>query len=297
MTDDVFMCKRCGYETSLKGNIVKHLKKKLPCDVVLEDISRDVLIAEIPYKQYDNKTLKCKYCETMFTCQPNRSRHMKTCKNKPIIDTTEKHNDDQTKRIEELEKLCRSLQKQLLATKAHTINNTNTNNTVNTTNHNINNIHVYPPKENKLKNFGFENMEAIPTSLIRDLFMDLRVRDLMENLHCDPDYPENHNIKIKSTKRNVMEIYRNDKWDVITSANGVDELIMQAHKIFKNFYRNHKAEVHEDMTEEETEEVLDRLDDMGRIRNVNTRDSKIIKKYKEELFCMLESFRKQYYIS
>jgi hypothetical protein len=30
--------------------------------------------------------------------------------------------------------------------------------------------------------------------------MDLRFRELLANLHCDPNYPENQNVRIKASK-------------------------------------------------------------------------------------------------
>ena len=137
---------------------------------------------------------------------------MKTCKNKSI---------------EELKDICKDLQDKLNQVQSFTINNINTIN---------NNIVVTAGLNKDLKNFGFENMDALPVSLVRDLFMDLKFRDLLENLHCDPDYPENHNIRIKSIKRNVMEVYRNDKWDIVSFVNGLNELLLQGHRIFKHFY-------------------------------------------------------------
>jgi hypothetical protein len=186
---------------------------------------------------------------------------MKTCKNKSI---------------EELKDICKDLQDKLNQVQSFTINNINTIN---------NNIVVTAGLNKDLKNFGFENMDALPVSLVRDLFMDLKFRDLLENLHCDPDYPENHNIRIKSIKRNVMEVYRNDKWDIVSFVNGLNELLLQGHRIFKHFYKKNKEVVLEDMSEQELSEILCNLDD---IENMN---KSALKPLHEELQFMLESFK------
>jgi hypothetical protein len=51
-------------------------------------------------------------------------------------------------------------------------------------------------------------MDAIPETLISTLFMDLRFRELLANLHCDPNYPENqmYNKSIKEILWKYLEI-------------------------------------------------------------------------------------------
>jgi hypothetical protein len=45
--------------------------------------------------------------------------------------------------------------------------------------------------------------------------MDLRQRT-RANLHCDPNYPENQNVRIIKSIKEAMEIFRNNKWDLMT---------------------------------------------------------------------------------
>ena len=138
----------------------------------------------------------------------------------------------------------------------------------------------------KLKDFGRENMEALPESLISSLFMDLRFRELLSQLHCDPNYPENQNVRIKSIKRNTMEIFRNNKWDIVTFTKGLNELLLQGHKIFKEYYKNDKDRIlREDMSEEDLREILTQLD---KIENLNKTE---IKPLMEDLQLMLEEFK------
>lgn len=84
MENSLFSCRRCGYKTNIRCNLVSHLKKAKTCTAILEDIPRDVLIYGIPKASSKNKTFKCNYCDATFTAQSNTSRHMKTCKNKSI---------------------------------------------------------------------------------------------------------------------------------------------------------------------------------------------------------------------
>ena len=169
-----------------------------------------------------------------------------------------------------------SLQKQ--QTKIEKLETHPHNTTNNNTQINLNGI--------KLRDFGNENMNAIPESLVSTLFMDLRFRELLANLHCDPNYPENQNVRIKSIKRNTMEIFRNNKWDLMTFTNGLTELLLQGHKIFKEYYQNDKNRIlNEDMTEDELNEILCQLD---KIELLNKNE---IKPLKEDIQLMLEEYK------
>jgi hypothetical protein len=128
-------------------------------------------------------------------------------------------------------------------------------------------------------------MNALPESLISTLFMDLRFRELLANLHCDPNYPENQNVRIKSMKRNTMEIFRNNKWDIMTFTNGLTELLLQGHKIFKDYYKNDKARIlNEDMSEDELKEILNQLDKIEKLNKTE------IKPLIEDIQMMLEEY-------
>jgi hypothetical protein len=131
-------------------------------------------------------------------------------------------------------------------------------------------------------------MEAVPKNLIESFFMDLQFRELLENLHCDPNFPENHNIRIKSLKREVVEVYMNNTWNAMSFVNGLNELLLQGQRIFKSYYRNDKERIiEEDMNESHLLELIQKLDD---IENLNEREIKPIRK---ELQLMLESHRNQ----
>jgi len=171
------------------------------------------------------------------------------------------------------------LKKEIYNLKSLIINNT-------TNNQQINNINVSLPNNIKLRDFGKENMAALPDSLISSLFMDLRFREILANLHCDPNYPENQNVRIKSAKRNTMEIYRNNKWDIMTFAKGLTELLLQGHKIFKTYYEKDKDRILEDdMSEQEIKDVLSQLDQIEKLNKEELRPLLI------ELQMMLEEYR------
>lgn len=129
-------------------------------------------------------------------------------------------------------------------------------------------------------------MDAIPESLVSSLFMNLRFKELLANLHCDPNFPENQNIRIKSVKRNTMEIYRNNKWDIVTFTKGLTDLLLQGHKIFTDYCNKDKKRIlEEDMDECDLRDLLSQLQ---KIQDLNKSE---IKPFIEDLQMMLEEYR------
>jgi hypothetical protein len=270
---DIYSCERCGYETKHKHSLFSHYQRKKQCIANISDKPINILMDSLITKN-ETGLYQCNYCNRKFNNKCNMLKHKKICKHK-----AEEPNQEMLKMQQQIETLI--LQNNeinnemlLIKTKASSINNT-TNNTQNITNINV-----------KLNNFGKENMDAIPESLIGTLFMDLRFRELLANLHCDPNYPENQNVRIKSIKRNTMEIFRNNKWDIMTFTNGLTELLLQGHKIFKDYYKNDKVRIlDEDMSEQEIKDALIQLERIEKL----SKDE--IKPLLIDLQMMLEEYR------
>jgi hypothetical protein len=246
-------CKRCGCSFTLKNNLKNHINKKTQCDPIISNMSRDDLLDDIDTQK---TCFICELCDKTFSSKQGKYQHKQKC-----IISHEKNNIIK------------------LQTQIDEIRNINITNN----NQQINNINITIPK---LNDFGRENMDAIPETLVSTLFMDLRFRELLANLHCDPNYPENHNVRIKSIKRNTMEIFRNNKWDIMTFSKGLTELLLQGHKIFKEYYKKDKDRIlEEDMNESEIREVLDQLDQIEKL----SKDE--LKPLLEDLQMMLEEYR------
>jgi hypothetical protein len=271
----MYSCKRCNYSTKYKNCLIQHLNNKKQCEVLNEDIERTVLLDQITKKEYNIITYNCEFCNKKFNSKPNMYRHKKTCSHRiNIIDTLTDLKNQNDKLILELN----NIKKETII-----LNSTINNNTRNITNNNTQNINITVPK---LKDFGMENMDALPDTLISTLFMNLRFRELLANLHCDPNYPENQNVRIKSIKRNTMEIFRNNKWDIMTFTKGLTELLLQGHKIFKDYYKNDKERIlEEDMNEDEIKEVLNQLDQIEKLNKEELRPLLV------DLQMMLEEYK------
>ena len=253
---------------------MNHLNRKKKCEPIIQDIETDELIKELIIVKDLIKSFKCDFCDKIFSSSQGKYQHKRLCKKNPI--NNKELPFQQSDEINELKKEIGEL-KNLI------IKNTTNNNTTNNINNTQNNINVTIPK---LKNFGWENMEAIPESLISSLFMNLRFKELLANLHCDPNFPENQNVRIKSVKRNTMEIYRNNKWDIVTFTKGLTDLLLQGHKIFTDYCNKDKKRIlEEDMDEQDLREILSQLQ---KIQDLNKSE---IKPLIEDLQMMLEEYR------
>lgn len=256
-----FTCKRCGHSFSTKSNYLVHLRRKSPCKVTLEDIDPQAIIAELLPPPQQTRFI-CDYCHKCFSSRQNRWRHIQDCEkhiDHHILINKESSNNDMIRqlltKVDELQKYIHS-QNQHVGT-----NNINANNV--NIQQNIITLPSQTDKKSFLKEFGCENMEAIPDDLVSSCFMFLKYRELLENLHCDPNYPENHNIRIKSVKRNMMEIYKNKKWNVVTLNEGLTELIQQGTRIFQMYARKNEDKIiEEDMSQAELAELMSKLQEL-----------------------------------
>ena len=282
MTDSkLFTCERCGYETILRNNLITHLKRKKTCKAVLCDVPNETLINQLVRPK--NGTT-CDRCGNVYANRQNLSRHRKTC-NVPSTHTNVVQNkleemqliiDKQQNEINELtfggEQLLREL-KELKNLCSNQINNINIQQNI-----------VVNEATEKIRDFGCENMKSIPPFFISNCFLDLKYRDLLENLHFDPDYPENNNIRIKSTKRNLAEIYVNNHWMVVPLTEGLMRLIDQGTRIFKEHARKNKSEIIEnDMEEDEYYKHVRELNKYDEL------DKKLVAKTSADLQAMLET--------
>lgn len=249
-----FDCKRCGHIANKKGDLLKHLQRKHPCEPSKENIPCSVLITELTHKDYNDKTYDCRKCGKKFNACSNRHRHEKICTVVPITQAEE------FKRLkEQLLQEIEAMKLEIKNTKASSVVNNNTNNTNNGIN--IINVNTTTP----LRNFGSENMNAVPLNLIREAFMNLEFAAVFENLHCDPDYPENHNVRIKSTKQQKLQLYQDDRWKTHNYDDGFRHLISQIHSLFTDFAHKHPNLIEEDMDEDDKNDIIDKLDKIGEL--------------------------------
>lgn len=235
-------CKRCCHEFSTKSNLLQHLRRMNPCGVVDQDIDRGAYIIQLTTKEHSNEAVVCEHCHKQFNSRSSRNRHRASCTHK---------NDQQLKAVqEELSEL-----RKLISTQAST-NQTINNFAGNVNNGIVNNFNF------DLRNFGDENMDAVPLDLVRSAFMFLEFKTIFENLHFDPNFPENRNVRMKSKKQEMLQIYKDNKWNTLHYSEGFRDIIRRIHTIFNDFVHKHKDKILQDMDYNELQHNLSHLEDI-----------------------------------
>lgn len=239
-----YSCPRCGYCTNDKSNFAKHLQRKTICDPSLADVDVSTMLTDLTTRTYHDKASICDNCGKRFNTRQSKYRHMKTCQT----------------HVSSLAKKVASLEERLACMHPSSTNNTN-----NGTYYNApvtNNITINLPLSPPLRNFGNDNMDAVPNHFLENAIMNLQIKELIKELHFDPNYPENHNIRLTSLKRNLIQMYVNNQWQTMPMLKGIDDLISQATDIFIDYYKKNEGVVKENVGEEEAEKLLRRLRDL-----------------------------------
>ena len=84
-----FVCNRCGYESSTKGNLVRHLISITPCSPLVQDICRSIQHNKLTTVVRPDVTFKCNLCNSVYNHASSLSKHKKTCKLTTNIDENE----------------------------------------------------------------------------------------------------------------------------------------------------------------------------------------------------------------
>ena len=131
--------------------------------------------------------------------------------------------NDKDKKIEELIKNQEQMKEQmkemvekLLINNGNTTNNNNNHNSHNTIN---NTIHI--------NNYGNENIDYLKENYLNNLLQGAftAIPKLIENIHFNPQHPENHNIKITNKKEPYVKIRKNDKWELQDKKETLETLV------------------------------------------------------------------------
>lgn len=222
-----FSCPRCGYITSMIGNLHLHFKRKKPClpkllDIPFESLchfyymqqkepnnssdDKSVAICSLPI---ESKKHKCKFCDKSYMHSSSMYKHMRKV-----------HQANNTEGILSVDD-----------NKTTIIHNHTTNNTTNNT------ILI-------IQNFGNEN-----TSYLTDDYLANRLKqpkkgisDIIRQIHFNPGRPENHNIKITNKKLPYASVFSAGSWKLEDKKKVINQMIDKSYCIMDNVYNDyHKS--------------------------------------------------------
>jgi hypothetical protein len=229
-------CKRCGYSATTKASLIRHLQSKSPCHTTDDKTPREVLIEQLQRREHKTDTTHCPTCNKIVA-KSNIARHKKVCKNNAQKDTEHmvqvsvktlhnlqaqiQHNQAQ---IDELRNELKKQKEDSPGTSQASTSIVN-----NTT---INNANTY---NIQLNNFGNENMSCLTPELLTYCLTNPKkgMSSLIEKIHYNKDYPENHNLRCKSLKNNIFERFIDAQWTLCDASNTLDELIKKGYRILE----------------------------------------------------------------
>lgn len=249
-----YHCRRCGYAADVKYTLIRHWNRKQTCSPTKEDISIEQLKNEL-----NNTSIvpsyKCQYCEKEFTDKANMYKHQKKCKKRPS-------NEDLLQKVQRLESMIEVLlndRRKEHKQEVHASSIQNVQGNVN----NVNTINL------TLNNFGSETMANLPASFLTTCFASKDIATLIENIHCDAECPENHNVRIRSRKKQLMEVFKDGRWLAQDEDKTLTELIQNGYRILRSHGRHNKESIMEEENFEESDfnEILNWLETIYEDRN------------------------------
>ena len=254
-----YTCKRCGYETNNRFDFMKHLNRKSICPPTNEDVTISSMLEELN-EAYIEKTFKCQYCQSRFTMSKSKWRHEQTCKIK---------NDND--RIKALETEIKELRKQIDSKNDATT-------TINTNNGIINNININIDRRNFASG---ENTSYLESDVLLECFRDKDMITILNKLHFNPEHPENHNVRIKNMRHNLMEYVEEGIWKVANKDYVLHHMVFNGWRVLEEFHREKQDEVEDTCSDDEITESLLWL---GRIYK---EDPTLLRRIKNDAFILM----------
>lgn len=237
----MYKCSGCDFLSDYRSTIVNHINKAKKCSTdLLEVIKLDIKI-------------KCDYCEKELYDKNTKKRHLKTCKKK-----ISQENEENERKIKDLENKVEELNSKLSSSSGSTIitNNIQQQNNVI--------IQITPYNDPNL-----EGLEKYYLMALKKLFMS--VPTIIEKVHFNTEYPENHNICISNYRNKLAKVFNGKEWRTMDE----DKLIEQ----LMNTY--------ETLLEGWAEDDEERMKYIEKYNDIKNTDNKKIDEIKEEIKNMI----------
>lgn len=193
------VCKRCGYKTEIKCNLINHLKRKNKCPPLIDDIPINDLLGSLQSHVKEKKELsndiihQCEICSRTFSTRQGKHQHKRFCNkengNMDILKDQVQH------LIDEINMLKESPQQNIYIT----------NNTTNNT-------------------FILNAFKDVDTSYLKDdtmmrllskvyfnqLFDSLK--ELVRLVYYNTKHPENHTVYIPNVRNKYIKVWNGKDW-------------------------------------------------------------------------------------
>lgn len=261
----IYKCSFCEFKSDYKCNVINHINKQKKCT------DKDLKVIKI------RTIIKCNICDNIFSDKNSLNRHLKKCK----LNNDDINNNNNNKKIKELEDKVAELSNII-----SNININTTNNNHNSHNTQINNNYITIT----LTPYNDPNMEGMQQYLeaaIRKTF--LSVPTLIESVHFNEEYPENHNICIKNKRTKDAKVFDGKKWKTVNKDTLLTEIVDTYERELTNYAEEqgktkyikeyNKAKSRGNAEKDLKEEVHNVIyDNSDKINTKNTKVDKLIKR-------------------
>ena len=255
-----YECKICNKNYSSYKSLWNHNKKfhnnKQPKTTIKQPLyNHKTTIKPLNNELNINNNLICKFCNKIFYHYNNKWRHQKTCNKKEII-----NNENNTNKIEKLEKKVELLENKLIKKKLITNNITNNNNTNNnTTNNNtINNITINA--------IGNESIGQLTDKEIKKIVENNNyMSEIIKYLNFNKRLPQNYNYCISSLEGDYAKYYNNktNQIEQINKKELFDKLLVNSFEQLNNvmLYLEISKDIKELINEKKIESIINKYEE------------------------------------
>lgn len=198
----MYACARCGHQSTTKGNLQKHLRRKTLCEALLEDLTVEQIYQRHPELApvQKHKPFACSQCTARFTSSDARSRHMRhVCRGS---------NDTAGPAPSELETIRAELERLKMivdggSTASSSVNIASNNNNNNTIHQNV-----------VINAFGSEDVSHITPALLEQCIRRTNkgMIDLLNHMHFEDKSRGNANIRITNQKNGLAQTHNGQRW-------------------------------------------------------------------------------------
>jgi hypothetical protein len=216
---NIIQCDRCSNTFSNMTNLRRHFNRKNICKPLIKEIP----IEELKEKYKVHKgCYKCENCGKEYKTSDGKYKHKQKCLiNVSIIDKKE---NDKLKEELEIIKVEKKVLEEELDNKndSKIISNNKKNININNSG-TLNNGYIKNNVVVNVNNYGSQTAMT-QKEITKIIKVAMRLCDnimgnpwdalnyVLQQIHFNPKYPENQNLKLKNFSSPVMDVYKDDKW-------------------------------------------------------------------------------------
>jgi hypothetical protein len=248
-----FSCKRCGYDGKSIHGIRRHMKRVRICPPTHSDTPYDVLSTQLEteYKKAANtsKTFKCDHCDARYKHSSNKSRHQRTCSVANTIDA--------------LQSRIQALEEELRKRRNHQTTAT--------------------PNSTSINSLAHEKKDYISKEVLFKTYKKRDICILIKEIHFHPDHPENHNVRIRNSKLNLVESMVDGKWKTDHKKTVLPKMILNSWKLLDVYRRENSKYLVQELGEN------DYFESLVWLKCVYDQDKILLSEIKKSLFTLIIS--------